>query len=88
MQYNACALGAGDAQRDKLAIAMQQAYFTAYWNNAKHPKTLDRVIRSIYKDDTKPKPNVDVEKFLSRKRRFEENGGFATNKNCIIPAAR
>lgn len=78
MEYNACILGAIDAQKDKRAIAMQQAYYTAYWNNAKHPIRLDRVIRDIYKDATAPKPDVDIEKFKERKRRFEANGGFNT----------
>lgn len=76
LEYNACILGAMDAQKDKRAIAMQQAYYTAYWNNAKHPMRLDRVIRDIYKDDTAPKPDVDIKKFQERKRRFEANGGF------------
>lgn len=87
MQYNACALGAGDVQRDKLAVAMQQAFYTAYWNNAKHPKRLDRVLREIYKDDTAPKPDVDVKNFQERKRRFEENGGF-NNQVSNLPATR
>ena len=65
-----------DAQKDKRAIAMQQAYYTAYWNNAKHPVQLDRVIRNIYRDGTAAKPDVDIKTFQERKRRFEANGGF------------
>ena len=81
LEYNACILGAMDARKDARAVAMQQSYYTAYWNNAKHPMRLDRVIRNIYKDDNTPKPDVDVEKFQERKRRFEERGGFnAENK--------
>lgn len=65
-----------DAQKDKRAVAMQQAYYTAYWNNARHPMRLDRVIRDIYKDESAPKPDVDVEQFKERERRFKERGGF------------
>lgn len=83
MQYNACALGASDAQRDKLALAMQQAYYTAYWNNAKRPMRLDKVIRNIYQDNTAPKPDVDVSAFLARKRRFEHAGGFRTQESIV-----
>ena len=56
---------------------MQQSYYTAYWNNAKRPKRLDK---DIYKDNNgKEKSAIDIEKekekFLKRKRRFEELGG-------------
>ncbi len=72
-------MGAGDVQRDKQAIALKQAYYTAYWNNAKHPIRLDRAINDIYKDNSLPKPDVNVEEFQKRKRRFEELGGFKQN---------
>ena len=87
-QYNACILGAADRQRDQVAIAVQGAYYTAYWNNAKHPKSLQQVIKKIYQDDNTPKPDVNVDEFLERKRRFEQSGGFASNKDSIIPIAR
>ena len=68
-------MGAIDKQKDALALAMQRAYYTAYWNNAKRPKSLDRVIRDIYKEPRKDAP-LDVEKFKKRKRRFEQLGGY------------
>lgn len=80
-------MGAADRQRDQVAIAVQGAYYGAYWNNAKHPKTLQQVIQKIYKNDNEPKPDVNVDEFLERKRRFEQSGGFTTNKNCIVQAA-
>ena len=83
-QYNACIEGAADAQRDRVATAVQGAYYTAYWNTAKHPKDLQQVLRAVYQDDNTPKPDVDVEKFLERKRRFEQHGGFSADKNSRI----
>jgi hypothetical protein len=62
---------------------MQQSFFTAYWSKAKHPKSLGRVIQDIYKDDNAPKPEVNVDKFLERKRRFEALGGF-NKENCTV----
>lgn len=67
---------------------MQQSYYTAYWNNAKRPKRLDKVIKDIYKDNNgKEKPAIDIEKekekFLKRKRRFEELGGKSEQKSHI-----
>lgn len=69
-------MGASDVLKDQQAIAMKQSYYTAYWNNAKHPIRLERVISNIYKDRSLPKPDVNVEEFQKRKRRFEELGGF------------
>lgn len=60
----------------------------AYWNNAKHPRSLQQVIKKIYQDDDAPKPDVNVDEFLERKRRFEQNGGFSTDKNSVVRVAR
>ena len=59
----------------------------AYWNNAKHPKTLEQTIKRIYAHSSpnEPKPDVNVDEFLERKRRFEENGGFQNYQNSRIP---
>lgn len=75
LQYNACVLGAADRQRDELAAHIQGAYYSAYWNNAKRPESLQKVLKKIYADPKAPKPDVDVNKFLERKRRLEQNGG-------------
>ena len=80
-------MGAADRQRDQVAIAVQGAYYGAYWNNAKHPKTLQQVIQRIYRNENEPKPDVNVDEFLERKRRFEQNGGFAANENRIVQTA-
>lgn len=80
-------MGAADRQRDQVAIAVQGAYYGAYWNNAKRPKTLQQVIEKIYKNDDAPKPDVNVDEFLERKRRFEQLGGFTANKNCVVQTA-
>lgn len=77
-------MGAADKSRDSLAQLVQGAYYTAYWNNAKHPVKLDRVIKQIYKDDNAPKQDVDVEAFLEKKRRFAEDGGFKNNQGRKI----
>ena len=58
-QFNACVLGASDVQKDQLAMYMQLAYYTAYWNNAKHPRKLERVIKDIYKDQNSKKEKSD-----------------------------
>lgn len=71
-----------------MAVAVQGAYYGAYWNNTKRPKTLQQVVEQIYKDENAPKPDVNVDEFLERKRRFEQNGGFAANKNCIVSTSR
>ena len=80
-QYNACMEGAADRQKDQLAASIQGAYYTAYWNNAKHPKSLNQVIEKIYKNQDEPKPDVNVDEFLERKRRFEQHGSLQRNKN-------
>lgn len=74
--------GSLDARHDALANAVQAAWFAAYWNNAKHPQSLKRVLAAIYADDNTPKPDVDVDAFLERKKRFMQNGGLQkTNPN-------
>ena len=60
----------------------------AYWNNAKKPKTLEQVLTAIYRDGTAPKPDVDVDAFKERKRRFEELGGFTADKGRNLRTAR
>lgn len=59
-----------------LATGVQSAYLAAYWNNAKHGRPLSKVLDSIYKDANAPKPDVDVNAFLEKKKRFMQNGGF------------
>lgn len=78
LQYNACIEGASDFQRDRVAIAVQGAFYTAYWQNAKHSMSLDRVLRKIRQpaNTSGEKPDVDVEAFQEQYRRFEEHGGF------------
>ena len=70
-----------DRQHDALAVGVQSAYYGAYWNNAKHPMSLKRVIKGIYADeDIAPKPDVNVDKYLERKRRFQDAGLIKHNK--------
>jgi hypothetical protein len=51
---------------------MQGAYYAAYWNNAKKPRSLKKVIKDIYHQDTeaKDKPKPDIELFEQRARRL------------------
>lgn len=70
-------MGALDKQHDDMAVALQGAYYAAYWNNSgKKGKSLEHVLKQIYKDPNAPKPDVNVNAFLEQKRRFEQNGGF------------
>ena len=67
-----------------MAVAVQGAYYSAYWNNTKHAKKLSQVIEMIYKDPNEPKPEANVDEFEERQRRFEKYAEFTTNKNSRI----
>lgn len=49
-------------QRDTLAIQVQSAFYGAYWNGfSKHKKSLDRVLKDIYKGTEKKKKVVPID---------------------------
>ena len=83
-QFNACSLGAADRNKDLLAIEIQGAYYDAYWNNAKRPKSLQYVLNKIYKERNAPAPPVDVDLFQKRKRRLVENARHKGNKDSNL----
>lgn len=75
-QWNAFSEGAAFRRKDDLAALAQAAYLNVYWNNKKRPKSLEDIIKEIYKDTTKQtkKPDVDVQAFLEQRRRFGLDG--------------
>ena len=63
-QYNAYCDGYRLRQADELVAKVEAAYYSAYWNGAqKHKKSLNTVVKSIYKGVTKnkkPRKPIDV----------------------------
>lgn len=56
-----------------LAQLLQASYYTAYWNNAKHPVSLDRVLSKLCTNNTaSKKPEVNVDKFQELERRMQK----------------
>lgn len=66
---------------DLKCISVHVGYWCGYYNNTKHASSLKDVLRKLYNAHKKPKrsskvevarPDVDVEAFLERERRFRE----------------
>lgn len=63
-------------------IAVCSGFWSGYYANAKHPKPIKTVLEKMYqlhvqaKQQTagimKPKPEIDVDAFLEREKRFKE----------------
>lgn len=75
-QWNAFSEGVADKRRDDLATLAQAAWLVSYWSTTKNPRKLKDVLNEIYgkENETKSKPDVDVEAFLEQKRRMGING--------------
>lgn len=75
-QWNAYSEGAAEKRRDDLAALAQGAFLVAYWSTTKNPKKLKDILNEIYgeENETKSKPDVDVDAFLEQKRRMGING--------------
>lgn len=78
-QWNAFSEGAALRRKDDLASLVQNAFLHAYWNNKKNPMRLSEVLKDIYGEEHSEKaqakkPDVDVDAFLERKRRFGLDG--------------
>lgn len=82
-QYNAYSEGYILQQKDALALQVQAAYYEAYWNGeAKHKKSLEEILRRIYKDTEKPKKSkpMDVKALEQEFALMEELRKYATTK--------
>ena len=70
--------GYSDRIQDQELLAIQSGYWSGYWSNSKHPKTLGQIIDMVTrKRDTvnskkEHAEDVDVEAFLERERKFNE----------------
>lgn len=76
-QYNAVCAGYKARNVDELANKIHAAYYGAYWNGAqKHKKSLQSVIRSLYKDLVKDKTKkivpIDVNKVSKDFEKLED----------------
>lgn len=68
---------------DLKCISVYQGFWAGYYGNAKRPKPLGTVLNSLLKEHkklkqkqsrnkpNKPRPEVDVEAFLERERKFK-----------------
>ena len=86
----ACVAGYSDRLLDHQILAVMTGYWSGYYNNAKHPTKLSKIIASIYKNHkkstsqgvSKPKVDVDVDAFLEREKKFRQKlkeGGSVDN---------
>nr|DAD55415.1 MAG TPA: hypothetical protein [Siphoviridae sp. ctoNj20] len=68
--------GYTDRVQDQELLAVQSGYWSGYWSNSKHPKSLKQVVDLITRN-RKPQHqqhsnDVDVETFLEMERKFNE----------------
>ena len=76
--FRAVAKGYADRMFDLQLIAVHQGYWSGYYNRAKKPKSLDSILRKMFKakekDENKSSgsekkvEDVDVERFLAMER--------------------
>ena len=70
--------GYNDRVKDQKILAVLSGYWSGYWSNSKHPKSLQKVIEIVTSEHkTSNKKNVhagevDVEAFLEKERLFNE----------------
>ena len=74
----ACIAGYADSLIDKQVVAVQTGYWSAYFANSKHPKSVKQISESIMRKHegaqsktSSPRPDVDVEAFLEQEARFK-----------------
>lgn len=74
--FNACIEGYTDHMFDMHLNAVQQGYWSAYFTNSKHPKSMAKIqemlVDTRYKQKTHSKhaDDVDVDEFLRREAEF------------------
>lgn len=73
-QYNAWCEAYKDRNIDQLSLQIQAAYLGAYWNGAqKRKKSLNSVLKSLRKDNTKIKRTpINLEKVSKEFQQVEE----------------
>lgn len=73
-QYVACIKGYKQVTKDQEVLAVMSGYYAAYFSKSKHPKSLQKVIDSIYapKRQQQHMNTIDVEAFLKREKAFTE----------------
>ena len=70
--------GYSDRIQDQELLSIQSGYWSGYWSNSKHPKTLGQIIdmatrkRDTVNSKKEHAEDVDVEAFLERERKFNE----------------
>ena len=67
--------GYADRLHDQQILAVQSGYWSGYWSNSKHPKSLNQIVDMLTRKsnkDTSHADDVDVEAFLERERKFNE----------------
>ena len=67
---------------DMQCIAVSAGFWAGYYGNAKHPKPIKTILEKMYQVHTqvkqqhsgivKPKPDIDLDAFLEREKRFKE----------------
>lgn len=77
----ACIAGYTDSLLDLQMISVQSGYWSAYFTNSKHPKSVKQITESMLRKheqledaNTKtstPRPDVDVDAFLEREAKFQ-----------------
>ena len=71
--------GYGDAILDQQIVAVQSGYWSAYYSNAKHPKSVNKIAEDMLRRHNQakqssistPRPDVDVEAFLELEAQFK-----------------
>lgn len=74
--FKACIDGYADRLLDQQILALQTGHWAAYYVGSKHPKSAVKIAAEMQKHHkaadkrTKPKPDVDVERFMQQEARF------------------
>lgn len=73
--FGAVVRGYADRLHDQQILAVQSGYWSGYWSNSKHPKSLNQIVDMLTRrsdKETSHANDVDVEAFLERERKFNE----------------
>lgn len=78
-QFNACIQGYGDRRNDDTVLSVYTGYWSAYYSNAKKPKSVQSVVQQILSAGSKggSKPDVDVAGFLAMEAEFNRRMALA-----------
>lgn len=73
---NACVEGYSERLFDQQLLSVHIGFWTGYFNNSKHPKSLNNILTSLIKKKDKSNQqhadSIDVEEYLRKEQTFKK----------------